>query len=553
MYLSLIVYNQLLLHPAHDYKLIEYAKYLRSLYKAVSSSRDQWPPPPTKKVFRLAMIKSKEKLRKRNTEDDIVRQRTIVGKVDSVLQQKVEVDLSQIFSDIGDCEQKKVLMEGAPGCGKSTLSLHVCQQWTCKKMFGEYKLVILVKLRDLISQNAKTITDMLPKLNDKMGEEISTEITGKNGSGVLFVLDGWDELPKNSPGYSIILKLLDGTQLNECSIIITSRPTSSTALQPLVCSRIEILGFTKNELQQYFSDCLNEDKDRVKTLLERIEVNPVVEGSCYLPLNASILVHVFEYGDNALPDTQYGIFSALICNCILRDVTKRGQKAEIHEISSLDSLPPEINGPFQYLCEVAYNGVMKDQVIFNIEQPIKTLGLLQGVESFVRCGKLHSYNFLHLSIQEVLAAHYIAKKFGEREQKEQFNKLFYNPRFTAVFQFYAAITKLKAQGIDEIVMKVAVKCASQFPTSEDKAHLLSLLHCLFESQDSPLCLFVAKELKSKLDLGSRSLSPADCYSIGYFVSVVQNFDLVLDTCSIGAAGCKALFTMGRAYNLRVLK
>ena len=68
------------------------------------------------------MIRTEEQVRRRNIEDDFVRQKTISGKVDDVLQQKVPIELNDIFKK-SDGEQKKVLMEGAPGCGKSTLAL----------------------------------------------------------------------------------------------------------------------------------------------------------------------------------------------------------------------------------------------------------------------------------------------------------------------------------------------------------------------------------------------------------------------------------------------
>ena len=64
------------------------------------------------------MIKSKDKLRKGHIDDDFVREKTIAGKVDSVLQCKVEVNLEDIFKDIDDDEQKKVLMEHQ-GVGKA--------------------------------------------------------------------------------------------------------------------------------------------------------------------------------------------------------------------------------------------------------------------------------------------------------------------------------------------------------------------------------------------------------------------------------------------------
>ena len=144
------------------------------------------------------MIKTEEEVRRsrRNIEDDVVRQKTIVGKVDDVLKRKVEIDLKDVFKKT-EGQQKKVLMEGAPGCGKSTLSLRICHQWTNGQLFQEYKLVILVRLRESTIQNAKTIADLLPRQCETMGQDVEKEIEAINGRDILFVLDGWDELPQS--------------------------------------------------------------------------------------------------------------------------------------------------------------------------------------------------------------------------------------------------------------------------------------------------------------------------------------------------------------------
>ena len=537
-----------------DNILDDYTAYLKSLYVAktlASSSDDQWPPPVTHKIFRLAMVKTEEHeiVRRGNIDDDLVREKTITGKVDDILQLKVSIELKDVFrKTVGP--QKKVLMEGAPGCGKSILSLHICHQWTDGLLFQEYKLVVLVRLRDSTIQHAKSIADLLPQQNIAMGQDVEKEITTINGRGVLFVLDGWDELPQNVPGHSIILNLIKGAQLQESSIIVTSRQTSSASLQLLVSSRIEILGFTRDELRQYFIGCLQNVK-AVENLLQRIKENPILEGSCYLPLNASILVHLFKCGGNKLPTTQYGIFSELVCTCIFRHLKKTQQ--DISELKSLDDLPPAVDGPFQHLCEIAYKGVMDDKVVFDLGSGFNTLGLLQGVESFVRRGISHSYNFLHLSVQELLAAIYIGTKLEPHEQAEQFKKLFGKARFSAVFQFYAAKTKLQARGINDIVIQVVKKCAVRIPNSEDTALLLSLLHCLFEAQDSTLCQLVVGQLRSKLKLGGTKLNLADCHSVRYFLVQLKDFDVHLSSCSIGDDMCKILFKRGEIYNFRTLK
>ena len=524
-------------------KLEDYAEDLKSDYKFetyASTDNIKWPPPVDEnyKVFRLEMVKAERNIRRTDIDSDWVRCKTIREKVDEVVNQRVPIELKDIFKKI-DGQRKRVLMEGAPGCGKSTLSFHICHQWADGKLFQDYKLVILMRLRNLAVQEAKTIDDLLQKTIGEVADEIKTN----KGRNVLFVLDGWDEIHESKPGYSVILDLIKSKELRESSIIITSRPTSSAVLHQLVSLRTEILGFSKSELRSYFSFCLKDDTKAVEDLLKRIKNNPIIEGICYLPLNASILVHLFICEKGVLPDTQYGIFSDLICNCIFRYLKRTQTDAD--EIKSLDELPLSVDSQFQRLCELAYEGIMKDEVIFHLDSSFATLDLLQRVESVGRCGMSYSYNFLHLSIQELLAAIHIATKLNDDDQTEKFKELYNNPRFAAVFQFYAANTQLKTPGISDVIVQVA--------RFGEQPLLLSLLYCLYEAQDSSLCQLVADQLESKLYLSHTTLGIAECFSLQYFLTHLENFDIKLYNCSIDDDECKVLFKPGQVYPFQSLE
>ncbi len=80
--------------------------------------------------------------------------------------------------------------------------------------------------------------------------------------------------------------------------------------------------------------------------------------------------------------------------------------------------------------------------------------------------------------------------------------------------------------------------------SESKIYLLSLINCLYEAEDSSLCVFVADLLNHDLDLDHTTMNPIDCLSVGYFASVCSNtsneFTLRLGNCSIGDQGSKFL-------------
>ena len=144
-----------------------------------------------------------------------------------------------------------------------------------------------------------------------------------------------------------------------------------------------------------------------------------------------------------------------------------------------------------------------------------------------------------------------------------------------MFQFYAGITKLRTNrpwlsklprflcpvpaSVYDLVRKVVKKEISKdllvtkplLVVKKENPLLVSLFHCLYEAEDNSLCVFVAELFKDflsrdhTLDLISTTLSPLDCLSLGYFLSVVSTtvsdgFRVDLSFCSIGDQGCKFL-------------
>ena len=207
-------------------------------------------------------------------------------------------------------------------------------------------------------------------------------------------------------------------------------------------------------------------------------------------------------------------------NCIFRHLKQRTEEGrQIEHLESIGSLPEVFREPFEHLCKLAYRGVLQDKVIFSCEDfaaagipsSVPLLGLLQAVGSTISAGRCVSFNFLHLSIQELLAAYFVSQ-LPSATQITTFQKLVGQPRFNAVFQFYSAITKLTNPGIRSVITS-AIR-------ADQKALLVCLFNCLYEAQDQPLCQFVAKHLRGGLDFHRTTLSPLDCLSVGYFLSCV---------------------------------
>ena len=427
-----------------------------------------------------------------------------------------------------------------------------------------------MRLRDPLIGKAKTVADLLPCVDKAMANEAETAIKAQYGAGVLWVLDGWDELPSDLPSDSIINKLIQPRMFQESplvksSVIIASRPSSSAELHPLVSSRVEVLGFTPHELEQYFRECLKGDSGAVQTLLERIRDNPVVEGSCYLPLNAAIVAHVFLCCDHSLPTSNHGIFTAVVQNILTRYFQERlGKTILVEDVTSPHKLPSIVQTSFSHLCQLAFYGIKNNKLTFaasdltalSISSDVSKVGLLQNLTSMASDGRQSYFCFLHLSIQELLAAVHISH-MSAKQQISVFQELFGNPRFNAVLQFYAGITKLRTNRPFFSMLPRFLR--GRVPTSaydlvrdivknseHSKTLLVTLLHCLYEAEDPQLCEFVADLLGHSVKLAGTTLTPLDCLAVGYFSSIVtitctvSRCRVYLNGCSIGDQGCKFL-------------
>ena len=163
-----------------SHKLAWYGDYLKGRHTQIhiAAASNKWLPSPTQKIFNLAIIK-KEKVQHGRIDDEFV-SKTIRGKVDDILLKKSPIELKYLFTNkVG--ERKVILVDGAPGSGKSTLTVHICQRWSRGKLFQEFTAVILVQLRDPAVQSAKNITDLIPCRDDTMSQEIAEAIKDIDG------------------------------------------------------------------------------------------------------------------------------------------------------------------------------------------------------------------------------------------------------------------------------------------------------------------------------------------------------------------------------------
>ena len=508
----------------HDF-CAEYVTSLRQAYKALPP---HWKPLPLCQHIKLSMIKRKGK---RYGTDEITAESRVFGEVGKLLSTMYvqDVDSDRIF-EVGtfDEDHQVILVEGVSGMGKTSLAYYYCKKWAK----GELKIFDAVALVRLCDLHASEADHILPNIlvstssMKQMTKEMAQVIV--NNLKVLIIMDGWDVAPVSFRNPSFLDSLLESVS-PQTRILITSRPELSLNLHGQA-NRVEIIGFTTHDIYKYFKKALQsqmqtdrELKSACDKLSSHLRDYPVIESCCYVPLNSAILAYIYLNHNQTLPVTRWELFRELILCCIVKKISTRQPHVTTKGISLFDHLPSDLRRQLNSLSLLAFEGVCEDKIIFTQEdlasnRVFSTLGLLHCVRGFGSVGnEVETYNFIHISVQELLAAYYISQ-LESAKHSEQFQLLLNDQKFR-VLQFYAGLTKLSNDGVRNLITSF------HFSNTDGSKLIFKLfLNCIFEAQisDQSFCEQIPVK-KSYFEFASTFLSPIDCLSINYFSSCIQNY------------------------------
>ena len=112
---------------------------------------------------------------------------------------------------------------------------------------------------------------------------------------------------------------------------------------------------------------------------------------------------------------------------------------------------------------LAFEGVKNNKIVFaqkelqlsfKLPKDLSTLDLLQSVEGYGSVGNIGiTYNFIHLAVQELLAAYYISKMESDKHA-EVFESLLDESRTSAVLQFYSAFISLPIKVFETSLLNI---------------------------------------------------------------------------------------------------
>ena len=488
------------------------------------------------------------------------------GQIDEIKSDSGTNVTTKIPEVLSPLEQLKdphfVLVEGAPGIGKSVLLKEIAYRWGIREYLKAFKLLLLFSLHDPRVQGAKSITDQLMVFFDgdsngsKLAYLCSQYLFKNGGEDLVLCFDGFDELPGKAQKHILIAKILARNILPKCSIMISSRPHASVGLRIKAKLRVEVLGFSKEDREQFLQQTLQGDVEmqKINDFTKYLKQHLTISSLCYVPFNIVILLYLYKEG-SCLPRNSTELYSKFITLIVCRNFARSALPSEIG-FSDLNNLPEPCNRIVKQLSKLSFEALNHKKLTFTFHEikavcpDIMTTPNCFGLLRVIKClgpEKPCLVYFIHYSIQEFLAALYVSRLPPDKESSI-LKERFWSSRYFNMFSMYVALTKGQQVSFKNFLS--SGECDTFTISSkflDDQLKCFHLFHCFHEAGDTKICKSI-ENIKifhdRKINLSPiTSLAPSDVQCLTYFVHYSSHkkwVELNLENCQIQDHGVHTL-------------
>ncbi|XP_048010617.1 NACHT, LRR and PYD domains-containing protein 3-like isoform X2 [Megalobrama amblycephala] len=340
------------------------------------------------------------------------------------------IQCSNVFKVHEDQQNKKVMTLGIAGVGKTVSVNKFILDWAEGKENQDINFIFPLPFRqlNLITENC-SLMGLLNKrfFNDPKELPSLPEDDGK----VLFIFDGLDEcrLPLNfkesdritnvhkiTTVSKIITNLIKTDLLPSALIWITSRPAAASLIpRNYIDQMTEVRGFNNEQKEQYFIK--NSSSEVSENIIRHIKKSRSLYIMCHIPVFCWISVTVLQpllaqESNDKTPTTLTGMYTSFL-------ISQQQQMKEKY----CDDPEPKVNAMsfdeiILKLGKLAFQQLEKGNLIF-YKEDLEECGLdvSEGSVYSGLCTRMFQeekavsarnvYSFVHLSIQEFLAALYV--------------------------------------------------------------------------------------------------------------------------------------------------
>ena len=375
------------------------------------------------------------------------------------------------------------------------------------------------------------------------------------GENVTFLLDGYDELPSEYRQESLVANIIRREILLLSAVVISSRPHASVDLRINATCHVDILGFTKTDQQYFFKTSLKDESTKLEKLTNYLQAHPNISNLCFTPFHATILVWFCKRGF-PLPDSSTSLYERFVYYTILhhlaREKGNNATKKFSDENHDLDTIPEPYHGVLIKLSKLCRKALKKNDLVFSLEdikkacpkiedpELIDAFGLLQVVEHYSDDQVYtKTFNFIHFSVQEFLAAYHLTRLNRSKELK-CLKKYFFHENFGNTFSMYMGLTGGKSSAFKTFLASYGQGAITRFKNRimlqdktkpiasiffEDDRKSLKLYQCFHEANEEQSYrnitekLHTAKQIDLQKDSASATpLLTGDLICLTFFLS-----------------------------------
>ncbi|XP_026183134.1 LOW QUALITY PROTEIN: NACHT, LRR and PYD domains-containing protein 12-like [Mastacembelus armatus] len=325
---------------------------------------------------------------------------------------------------------RTVLTQGIPGVGKTVCTQKFILSWAEGEENQDITFLFPLPFRELNPNIGEKDYSLMQLLHQFFPEIKSLEILGTECK-VLFIFDGLDEtlLPLNFKLNKVlrdetepasldvlITNLITGDLLRNALIWITSRPAAASRIsRKYIHQWTEVKGFANEQKEEYFKKHLRDDNLAMR-IINHVKSSRSLYIMCQIPVFCWITVTVMKKmlhnnETGGMTNTLTEMYAYLLLCQI--DRMKEGH------------YPMESDSVVLKLAELAFRQLEKGKLIF-YEADLKECGMdvkeatiYSGVctEVFMveRRRRREVFSFVHLTIQEFLAAVYAHHSYMQRK------------------------------------------------------------------------------------------------------------------------------------------
>ncbi|XP_056879877.1 NACHT, LRR and PYD domains-containing protein 12-like isoform X4 [Takifugu flavidus] len=493
--------------------------------------------------------------------------------------QDTPIKCQDIFKVLSEQQRhiRVVLTNGVAGVGKTFSVQKFSLDWAEGLENQDISLVLPLSFRELnlIRDEQHSLLSLLHVFHPTLQKIRAEDLTVWK---LLFIFDGLDE-SRFSLGFNkhqvisdvtqvssvgvLLVNLIQGNLLPSALIWITSRPAAAYQIPPSCVDRItEVRGFTDSQKEEYFRRRFS-DEDLSKRIISHIKASRSLHIMCLIPVFCWITAIVLEDmmtrdQRGELPQTLTDLYSHFLRVQIKRKKQKYGGKQRPEELTEADK---EL---LLKLGRLAFEHLEKGNIMFYSEDlercglDISEVSVYSGVctEIFKRESVIFQksvYCFVHLSIQEFLAAVYMFHRYTRKDTAviNQFLKFSEPVKSLDDFLRRALMKSLKSENghldlfvrflhglslesnqkilgglLDqmenhpETIQKVLnnLKEVNSDGISPDRS--INIFHCLMEMKDQSVHQEIQEFLKSEKK-SERKLSEIHCSALAYLLQMSE--------------------------------